>query len=96
MVSTNIQVLVNISPGLPLNALYTPTFRLSLLCINDLYLAGYTTTFQRGKCSIFTDSTNIIASRTGDLYILQSRYALTSETGTIQSVAPPPNLTITN
>jgi len=71
-------------------------FWLSLLSINQLDLAGYTTTFQRGKCSIFTNSTNIFANRTGDLYILQSSYALTSETGTIQSVAPPPNLSILN
>jgi len=92
-VTTTFHGLVNISQGLQLNALYTPMFRLSLLSINQLDLAGYTTTFQRGKCSIFTDSINIIANRTGDLYILRSRYALTSETGTIQSAATPSNLT---
>ena len=91
--------LINISQGLQLNTLYTPTFRLSLLSINQLDLAGYTMTFRRGKCSIFTDSTNIIANRTGDLYILQSRYTLASETGTtnpmtVQSAAPLPDLTI--
>jgi len=84
-VTTTYHGLVNISQDLQLNALYTPTFRLSLLSINQLDLAGYTTTFRRGICSIFTDSTNISANRTGDLYILQSRYALNSETSGSQS-----------
>jgi len=58
-------------------------FRLSLLSINQLDLAGYTMTFRRGKCSIFTvKAPTIIANHTGNLYILLSRYALTSETGT--------------
>jgi len=96
MVSTTFHGLVNISQGLQLNALYTPMFRCSLLSINQLDLARYTTTFQHGKCSIFTKSTNIIANCTADLRILQSSHALTSETGTVQSAAPPPNLTITN
>jgi len=100
MVITTFHGFVNISQGLQLNALYTPTFRLSLLSINQLDLAGYTTTFRRGKCSIFTDKApTIIANRTGDLYILQSRYALASETGTttpttVQSAAPPTDPTI--
>jgi hypothetical protein len=99
MVTATFHGLVNISHGLQLNALYTPTFRLPLLSINQLDLAGYTTTFGCGKCSIFTDTTNIIANRTGDLDILQSSYALASETGTtnprtIQSAAPPPDPTI--
>jgi len=85
MVTTTYHGLVNISQDLQLNSLYTPTFRLSLLSINQLDLAGYTTTFRRGICSIFTDSTNIIANRTGDLYIVQSQYALNSETSGSQS-----------
>jgi hypothetical protein len=95
-VITTFHGFVNISQGLQLNSLYSPTFRLSLLSINQLDLAGYTTTFQNGTCSIFTNSTNIIANRTGDLDILQSSNALTSETGTVQSAAPPPTLTIAN
>ena len=82
-VITTFHRLVNISQGLRFNALYTPTFRLSLLSINQLHLAGYTTTFRRGKCYIFADKApTIIANHTGNLYILQSRYALTSEMGT--------------
>ena len=80
--------LVNISQDLQFNALYTPMFRLSLLSIYQLDLAGYTMTFQRGKCSIFTHWTTIIANRTGDLYILPSCYTLNSETSGSQSMPP--------
>jgi len=83
MVITTFHGFVIISQGLQLNALYTAMFQLSLLSINQLHLAGYTTTFRHGKCYIFTDKApTIIANHTGNLYILQSRYALTSETGT--------------
>jgi hypothetical protein len=88
--------LVDMSQGLHLNALYTPIFQLALLSINGLDLARYTATFRPGKCTLFTDSTNIIASHTGDVYILQSLYALTPETGTIQSPAPLPDPKIAN
>ena len=44
--------LVNVSQEYEVNALYTPTFRLSLLSINQLDTAGYTSTFGHGKCSI--------------------------------------------
>jgi len=41
--------LVNISQEYEVNALYTPTFQLSLLSINPLDTAGYTSTFGRGQ-----------------------------------------------
>jgi len=94
IVTATFHGLFNISQGLQLNALYTPTFLISLLSINQLVLARYSTTFRRGKCSIFTNSSNIIANCTGDLYILQLHYAVTSETGTIHSAAPPSDPTI--
>jgi len=93
-VITTFHGFINLSPGLEFNALYTPRFRLSLLSIQQLDLARYTTTIRRGICSIFTDmAPTIIANRTGNLFILPSRYALTSETGTttpmtVQSTAP--------
>jgi len=72
--------LVHITQDLQLDALYTPTFRLSLLSISQLEHAGYTTTFRRGKCFISADTKlTITANRVGDLYILQSPHALTSE-----------------
>jgi hypothetical protein len=74
--------LAHITQDLQLDALYTPTFRLSLLSISQLEHARYTTTFQRGKCFISADTSStasITANRVGDLYILQSLYALASE-----------------
>jgi len=101
MVITTFHGFVNISQGLQLNALYTPMFRLSLLSINQLDLAGYTTTFRLGKCAIIIDKARtIITNRTGNLYILRSHYALASETGTttpmtLQPAAPPTDPTVT-
>jgi hypothetical protein len=44
--------LVTISQEYKVNALYTPTFRLSLFFINQLDIARYTSTFRHGKCSV--------------------------------------------
>jgi hypothetical protein len=83
MVITTFYGFFNISLGLQLNSLYTTTFWLSLLSITLQECAGFTTTFRCGKCSIFIDKTpTIIANRIGNVYILQSCDALTSETGT--------------
>jgi hypothetical protein len=73
---------VNITQGLRLNALYTPTFRLSLISINMLDRAGYTMTFGLGICSISIDlpsTSTPIASNAGNLYMLKSPYTFTSE-----------------
>jgi hypothetical protein len=51
--------LVNISQNYEVNALYTSTFWLSHLSINQLDTAGYTSTFGRGKCSISYPSITI-------------------------------------
>jgi len=73
----------HIMQDLQLDALYTPTFRLSLLSIRQLEHAGYMMTFRSGKCFISTDinsTTSIItAKRFRYLYILQSPNALASE-----------------
>jgi len=42
--------LVSVSQEYEVNALYTPTFRLSLLSINQVDTAGYTCTFGRIHC----------------------------------------------
>ena len=44
--------LVSVSQEYEVNALYTPTFWLSLLSIIQLDTAGYTSTFGHGTCSI--------------------------------------------
>jgi len=51
--------LLNVSQEYEVNALYMPTFQLSLLSINQLDTAGYTFTFQRCKCSIVSPSITI-------------------------------------
>jgi len=75
--------LAHITQDLQLDALYTPTFRVSLLSISQLEHAGYTTTFRRGKCFISTDTKStasiITANLIRDLNILQSPNALASE-----------------
>jgi len=70
--------LVNVSQEYKVNALYMPTFQLSLLSINQLDTAGYTSTFGHGKCSISSPSITIPGNRVNDLYIISPATALTS------------------
>jgi hypothetical protein len=77
--------LVNVSQEYEVNALYTPTFRLSLLCINQLDTAGYTSTFGHGKCSISSPSITITSNRDNDLYIISPSTALTSTVPSIST-----------
>jgi len=53
-------------------------FRLSLLSINQLDTAGYTSTFGCGKCSISSPSITITGNWVNDLYIISPATALTS------------------
>jgi len=76
--------LVNILQEYEVNALYTPTFQLSLLSINQLDTAGYTSTFGRSKCSIASPSITITGNLVNDLYIISHATALTS---TVSSVS---------
>jgi len=70
------------STTLHLKTLYTLTFRLSLLSINQLDRSDDSTTFRRGVCSVSMDSITLTANRVGDLYFLQSHAdALNFETG---------------
>jgi hypothetical protein len=55
-----------------------PTFRLSLLSINQLDPAGYTSPFGCGKCSISSPSITITGNRVNNLYIISPATALTS------------------
>jgi hypothetical protein len=65
--------LAHITQDLQLDALYTPTFQLSLLSISQLEHAGYTTTFRHEKRFISTDTNStasiITANCIGNLYI---------------------------
>jgi hypothetical protein len=76
---------VNVSQEYEVNALYTPMFQLSLLSINQLDTAGYTSNFGRGKCSISASSITITGNRVNDLYIISPTTALTL---TVPSMSP--------
>jgi len=82
-VTTTYYGLAYITQDLQLDALYSLTFRLSLLSISRLERVGYPTTFRHGKCFRSTDKKStasiITANRIGDLYILQSPNALASK-----------------
>jgi len=69
--------LVNVSQEYDVDALYTPMFRPSLLPINQLDIAGYTSTFGRGKCSISSPSTTMTGNHVNNRYIISSATALT-------------------
>jgi len=62
--------LVNISQVYEVNALYKPTFHLSLLSINEFDTAGYTATFGHQKWSISSSSITITGNWVNDLYII--------------------------
>jgi len=70
--------LVNVSQEYEVNALYMPTFRLSILSISQFDTARYTSTFGHGKCSISSPSITITGNRVNDLYIISPTTALTS------------------
>jgi len=70
--------LINISQEYKVNALYMPTFLLSLLSINQLGTAGYPSTSVCGKYSIRYPSITITGHRVNDLYIISPATTLTS------------------
>jgi len=72
---------VDVIQGYQLDALHTPTFRLSLLLINQLDLGGHTTIFQDGKCSITSPSSCTLAGKLiNGIYIIVPTTALVSTT----------------
>jgi len=80
--------LVNVSQENKVNALYTPTFRFSLLSINQLDTAAYTSTFGRVNCFISSWSITITGNRVNDLYIISPATALTSMVQSISMKSP--------
>jgi len=73
--------LVNVIQGFQVEALHTPTFRLSLLSINQLDLGGHTTIFQNGKCSINSlSSCTLTRKLVNGIYIIVPATAILSST----------------
>lgn len=57
--------------GVKITALYTPTFRVSLLSIGQLDDAGYTATFRQGTCTIGAPGASAITGRKRDsIYVI--------------------------
>ena len=71
------------------NSLYTPTFRLSLLSINQFDTAGYTSTFGLDMCSISSPSITIAVNRVHDLYLISPTTALTSTVPSMSTMYSP-------
>jgi hypothetical protein len=64
---------IDVIQGYQVEALHTPTFRLSLLSINQLDLGGHTTIFRNGKCSITSPSFCTLAGKLiNAIYIIVS------------------------
>jgi hypothetical protein len=72
---------VNVIQGYQVEALHTPTFRLSLLSINQLDLGRHTTIFQNGKCCINSPFSCTLAGKlVNGIYITVPATALLSST----------------
>ena len=77
--------------GFKTTALYTPTFRHSLLSITQFELAGYKTTIQDGVCHIQlpTSTTSTISGRRiGRIYLVSQAGAGTALTATVPPAIP--------
>jgi len=72
---------VDVIQGYQVEALHTPTFRLSLLSVNQLDLRGHTTIFQKGKCSVTSPSScNLTGKLINGIYIIVPATTLLSST----------------
>jgi len=68
---------VNVIQGYEVEALHTPTFRLSPLLINQLDLGRHITIFRNGKCSIISPSSCTLAGKQiNGIYIIVSAITL--------------------
>jgi len=87
--------LVDATQGYEIDALYTPTFRLSLFSINQLDSAGSTATFGGGKCSISSPQSliTITGHRVNDLYII-SPTASAHTASTLDALSNTPLITV--
>ena len=89
--------LVGATQGYEIDALYTPTFRLSLFSINQLDSAGSTATFGGGKCSISSPQSpiTITSHRVNDLYFI-SPTASAHTASTLDGLPSTPPITVPN
>jgi len=72
---------VNVKQGYQVEALHTPTFRVSLLSINQFDLGGHMNIFENGKCSITLPSSyNLAGKLINGIYIIVPATALLSTT----------------
>jgi len=72
---------VDIIQGCQVEALHTPTFRLSFLPINQLDLGGYITVFHNGKCSItLPSSCSLTRKPINNIYIIVPMTTVLSST----------------
>ena len=80
-VTTTYYNFVNVIQGYQVEALHTPTIRLSLLSINQLDLGGHRTIFGDGKCSITSlSSCTLTGKLVNGIYIIVPATALLSWT----------------
>jgi len=76
---------VDVIQGYQVEALHTPTFRLSLLSIKQFDLGGHTTIFRNGKCSITSPSScNLAIKLINGIYIIVPATALLSTTENVK------------
>ena len=72
-----------------INALYTPTFQVCLLSINQLDRSGATATFGNGICTILSPGQlTITGTRTGNLYIVDKPTTAYTSTAVPAAQAP--------
>jgi len=95
MVSVTHHGLVDATQGYEIDALYTPTFRLSLFSINQLDSAGSTTTFGDGKCSISSPQSpiTITAHCVNDIYFISPNVASAHTASTSDGLRSTPPIT---
>ena len=71
--------------GAELTALYTPTFRISLLSIGQLDIAGYISTFGKGVCEISSGDHAISGKKRGNLYMVEAEVNASAYTSELQA-----------
>jgi len=96
-VSVTHRGLVDATQGDEIDALYTPTFRLSLFSINQLDSARSTATFGDGKCSISSPHSpiTITGHRVNDHYFI-SPTASAHTASTLDGLPSRPPITVPN
>jgi len=87
-----------LNSGYEIDALYTPTFRLSLFSVNQLDSAGSIVTFGGGKCSISSPRLpiTITGHRVNDLYFISPTVASAHTASTLDELPSTPPITVSS